>query len=449
MAVTDRLEPTTSRVGFRSDILLGGGLAVLLSATSILILCYSLVGSRGSTVFTGTLLGLSEVVLLALTFRADIVIGTADYLFAAFLICVGVSFAINGRTANVKEWEIFAVSLAAYPACRFIPASRLAEGRTTFIWTAGIIVAIGTLITSEALISQWYDLHGKPIVSGFDAAATMFLGSLGFLLIALSTAPLTRRKTTIISASVFLPIAVFAASQVRFTFIAMIGSLCLAAIFNGAKQRKYIAVIALVVMAGICSGVVARSGTTKILVTYAMEETKEIKVTKDNPAEIKVTNDNAPRTTNEILVTNDIPAYPINEIKPPSCHLDVNKYNSVAIRKALLLDAMHIIPVSGAFGLGLDSFANISCMSTEVHNSELQALVEFGWIGGIALAALVVLSLALLLPMARQDADVRFVLCSLAYIVAISLAHGRTSRDILLFALLGLASGVLRVCPGS
>jgi hypothetical protein len=81
-------------------------------------------------------------------------------------------------------------------------------------------------------------------------------------------------------------------------------------------------------------------------------------------------------------------------------------------------------------------------MSMQVHNSALQALVEFGWIGGIALVALVLLSLARLLPIARYDDGVRFALCSLAYVAAISLAHGRSNADILLYALLGVAAGV-------
>jgi hypothetical protein len=164
----------------RIDLLIGGFLATLLSATSILVLCYSLVGSNGNAIFSGALMVLAEFAILALSFRPDIRIVAADYLFAAFLACVGASFAINGRTADIKEWEIFAVSLAAYPACRFIAVSRLPKTQLAFIVVTGFVVAIGTIVTGQALLSQWNDPHGKPIVFGFSAAALMFLGCLAF-----------------------------------------------------------------------------------------------------------------------------------------------------------------------------------------------------------------------------------------------------------------------------
>lgn len=418
MAFTDRLESTASRAIFGNTVLFGGCLAALMSANSITVLCYSSVGISGNTIFTGVMLATYLTAILILNFRSDIVIGTADYLFASFLFCVVASSAANGRTADPKEWEIFAVSLAAYPACRFLSIPRLQEARTAFNWTTVIVVALGTIITTQALFTQWNDPHGKPIVGGFDAAATMFLGSLGFLLISLLTSPLTWRKTTLISVCIFLPMAVFAASQVRFTFVAIVGSLCLAAIFSSAKQRKHIAVIVLVVVAGTCTGLVARSGTTKAFLAYAIEKNLE-KPTKIGENKL---------------------------FSPPSCSLEVNQYNSVAQRKALIQDALYLIPLAGAFGFGLDSFMGLSCLSLPAHNSALQALVEFGWLGGSALALLVLLSLARLFPAARRDCDVRFVLCSLSYIVVLSLAHGRTSRDILLFALLGLTAGISETC---
>jgi hypothetical protein len=407
----------------RIDLLIGGFLATLLSATSILVLCYSLVGSGGNAIFSGTLMVLAEFAILALSFRPDIRIVAADYLFAAFLACVGASFAINGRTADIKEWEIFAVSLAAYPACRFIAVSRLPKTQLAFIVVTGFVVAIGTIVTGQALLSQWNDLHGKPIVFGFSAAALMFLGSLGLLLIALATTPLTRGRTAVISAVTFVPIAIFAASQVRFTFIAIIASLCLAAILSDKTQRKYILVITIVALVGICAGLAARWGTTKTFIAYAVQETKAVEETK------------------EVKGADDKQSQPGN-IQPPSSHLEVNPYNSVAIRQALLKDAVAIIPFAGPFGLGLDSFMGLSNIpSAEIHNSPLQAIVEFGWLGGAAFVLLVTICVFRLLSPARETANARFVLCSLAYAITISLAHGRVSRDILLFAILGLASG--------
>jgi hypothetical protein len=62
--------------------------------------------------------------------------------------------------------------------------------------------------------------------------------------------------------------------------------------------------------------------------------------------------------------------------KPSSCYLTVNLRNSIAIRKALVQDALFLTPTSGWIGTGLDSFMKFSCIKlTEVHNSVLQPAV--------------------------------------------------------------------------
>jgi O-antigen ligase len=126
--------------------------------------------------------------------------------------------------------------------------------------------------------------------------------------------------------------------------------------------------------------------------------------------------------------------------KPPSCYLKINLRNSIAIRKVLVQDALFLIPTSGWIGTGLDSFMKFSCIElTEVHNSILQAALEFGWLGGSLLFVMVVMAAGPMFPQVRQDDVARFVLCSLAFVVLVSLAHGRVSRDALLFAFLGCA----------
>jgi O-antigen ligase len=383
--------------------------AALLSIGSITVLCYAITGSNSAV--TAVLLITFLAAVPALSFRGGIAIGVSDLLFALFLLSVAASFALNGQTADPKEWEIFATSIAAYPACRFLSLSEFEKGRRAFILTTVGIVAVATILTAIALVAQWDDIHGKPIVGGYGAASTVFLGSFGFLLIAIASTRLTMRKTLILSSVIFITIFVYAASLSRFTFIALIGSLGIAAFLNRAEQRKCIAVIMVVIVAGIVAGNVARSRHASVLWTFATAATPER------------------------------PASGSSKISPPSCSLDVDMNNSIAERKALLRDGLYLLPLAGAFGFGLDGFMKYSCLTAfSLHNSALQAFVEFGWIGGAALSLLVILSLVRLLQMARRGTDVRFVVCGLAYIAAISLAHGRTSRDILLFAMLGLAT---------
>jgi O-antigen ligase len=260
------------------------------------------------------------------------------------------------------------------------------------------------------LWQQWGSQQGKPFVFGFDAAGTYFLGSLCFLVIALVTSSgLTLRRATLISALIFLPTAVFAASMVRYTFIALAGTLCLAIVLSDAKQRKSIVVIAFAILVAVITGLLARYEKATVYAGYVREQ----------------------------------PSGDVGPDRPPSCYLAVNFRNSIAIRKVLIQDAVYLIPQSKWLGTGLDSFMNFSCIKlAEVHNTYLQAMVEFGWLAGSLLVALVVIAGCSLFPVARYDDAARFALCGLAFAVLISLAHGRISRDATLFALLGCAMGV-------
>lgn len=398
------------RHGDLRQVIFGATFAILVTAVSILVLCFGLTGSTGNRLVTGALLTITTVAVGLLCFRRDIVLLPVDYLFFAFLLCVVSSFAFNGWTSDARECELLVVSLAAYPACRFVSRADIVSGRPSFICTTGIVVLLGTVATAVALWQQWDDQHGKPFVFGFDAGATYFLGSLGFLVIALVTAGrLTMRRTAIVSALVFLPTAVFAASLVRFTFIALVGSLCLATILSEARQRKHVVAVALAILVALATGLLARYDKTRFYVDYAMEQ----------------------------------PSGLVGLEKPPSCYLKVNLRNSIVIRKVLTQDALFLIPKAGWIGTGLDSFMKFSCIRmTEVHNSILQATVEFGWLGGLLLLVIVIIATGSIIPLARHDDAARLVLCILTFVVLLSPAHGRISRDGVIFALLGCAVGL-------
>lgn len=402
--------PTTLSPGSLKHVIFGVTLAILISPNSVLVLCFGLAGIPGNSVFTGTLLTVATLLVGVLCFRRDIVLQPADYLFFALLLCMATSFVLNGWTSNAREYELLILSLAAYPACRFISRMDIVSGRTSFMWAIGIIVLLGTIVTAVALLQQWNGEHGRPIVFGFDAAATYFLGSLCFLVIALVTGHrLTARRAALISSLIFLPTAIFAASMVRFTFIALAGSLGLAMIVSEAKQRKYVIAVAVVILVAIVTGLVARSNKAGLYADYAMEQ-----------------------TLGDVGVE-----------KLPTCYLKVNLKNSIAIRKALVQDALFLIPNAGWIGAGLDSFMKFSCIKlTEVHNSILQAMVEFGWLGGSLLLIIIILVVSLMYPLAKNDGATRFVLVSLVFVEILSLAHGRISRDAIIFAFLGCAVGL-------
>jgi hypothetical protein len=406
---TGNLVSMATNGGLR-QVIFGVTFAILLAPSSVLVLCFGLTGSSGNSPFTGALLATATGAVGLLCFRRPIVLCIVDYLFFALLLCILSSFALNGWTSNAKEYALLVLSLAAYPACRFVSLADIVSGRSAFILVTSAIVLLGTIATAEALWQQWGDQHGKPFVFGFDAAGVYFLGSLSFLVIALVTGgQLTARRTALVSALIFLPTAIFAASLVRFTFIALAGALCVATILSGARQRKHIVAIAFMILVAIAAGLAARYHKASLYADYMMEQ---------SPGDVGL------------------------EISP-SCYLEVNIRNSIAIRKALLQDAVFLVPQSGWLGTGLDSFMKFSCIKLhEVHNSILQAAVEFGWLGGSLLLAIIVVAGSSILPQARYDDASRLVLCSLAFAVLLSLAYGRISRDGVMFALLGCTVGL-------
>ena len=195
-----------------------------------------------------------------------------DYLFAAFSLFVAASFTINNLSATSKEVELFVLSLSAYPAFRALSQSDIKEVQWSFLWTTGIVVTIGSIVTAVALVQQWDDPHGKPMVFGFDAAPTYFLASLGFLILASAADTSTARRVAIISALIFLPLALFAASMVRFVFIAIVAALLVAAFLTEPKRRKFVALIIFTVLISIAAGLAARLDKAKAFAVYVFEE---------------------------------------------------------------------------------------------------------------------------------------------------------------------------------
>jgi hypothetical protein len=392
-------------------IFLGASMAVLFSAQAVLVLTYGMLGISGCSAFTALVLVASELAVFLLAIRR-LKLLAADYLFVAFVLCVATSFAINGRPADLKEATLLFLALAAYPAFRCVSLSSLDDARSGFSSVTAVIAIIGAIVTLLAMIDQWPVPRGKPIILGFDAA-TNFLSALGFVILIVATKPLKPQKRVAFFALLLIPVAIFAAAMIRFAFIAIVLALLLEAALSTGRQRFYVAVIIAGVFTSMATGLLVRYDSTKVLMDYAAEETRY----KDaNPSEGSVA---------------------------PSCKLDVNERNSVAIRKALYQDAFYIIPKSGPFGIGLDGFMGISCIDGhEVHNSILQAIIEFGWLGGLSLTLLIGAAAIGLLQSARKDAGVRFVLCSLAYVTMMSMAHGHLSHDLWLFGLIGLAVGI-------
>ena len=80
----------------------------------------------------------------------------------------------------------------------------------------------------------------------------------------------------------------------------------------------------------------------------------------------------------------------------------------------------------------------------EVHNSVLQAAVEFGLPAGILLVLLIAMTTNKTIWFsARLNSEAFFALYGLIFVLTVSMAHGRLSKDGVLFLFIGYAAAVL------
>jgi len=276
---------------------------------------------------------------------------------------------------------------------------------------------------------------------------------------------LTARQTRLFSLLLVIPFATLAAALVRFTFVALVAALVAGACVSSVWRRKNILIVIAAIALSVAAGFGSRPQHVARYLSYAIgggQTDPEAPAPKaiEAPAAPKTNEAPAAPKANEApaapqAAPPDVPAQqPAAPVKPqnraPSCttETNVNLQNSIAIRKVLLLDAAFMLPGAGFFGYGLDGFMKVTCMAGhEMHNSVLQAVVEFGWLGGILFGALVVTSLWSILRAAKGDAASRFVLCGLTFAVLLCLVHGRLSREAALFAWIGTVAGIAQTRP--
>lgn len=227
--------------------------------------------------------------------------------------------------------------------------------------------------------------------------------------------------------------------------MAIVATLVLNLVLAEAKQRMHFAVVIGVFLIAIVLGLTPRHLFTNGTARTSAETLGPAEiVTSFQMAAIEIA---APAQIE--VPTFSGPVYPGRKKKdvtaelgkaPPSCTANVNMGDSVAIREALIGDALWLLPSAGLFGFGFGNFASMTCLETEVHNSYLQALVEFGWISGICVVATLLISFYMLIPHYRSNDGARFAISGLTYVAMLSAAHGILSEDRLLFAMLGIAA---------
>jgi hypothetical protein len=368
-------------------------------------------GTTGNRAITAAILFFPTVVLLLsgrfVGFRPNLI----DGLYAGFIVCICMSMLVNGPPP-VRELLLLLLSLLNYPAARFVAVT---EPQRSFIATTSLIVVAGAVATAIALAGQTEFMTGKPIVFGFGHAVTVFTNSLCFLVISLVSSSMSSGHLIRIGVGLLIPAAIFAASQVRFVFVALAVALAAATV---AGRRKF----GLLTMAAL--GVAILFGLA----------------TNFRLTELHIERDILGRS--EVVDAAGVAQDPASAAQA-AC-LGLGSYNnSIAIRRVLLSDAINKIPSSGFFGSGLASFKSPCLGLDSPHNSLLQAFIEFGWIGGLVLATLVACAVCFVWPIALHDAGARFVLCCLVFTTVASMAYGELEADALLYLFLGLSAASL------
>lgn len=386
-------------------------LAVIVSSGAIIVLLYGAFGITGNQVVTAAILLVPTVALFFCGHLAGFRPNLIDGLFVGFVICVCVTTLINGISA-IKELQLLFLSLLHYPAARFLAVR---EPQWTFVATTGAIVTAGAVATGIALVQQTGFMIGKPVVFGFGHAATVFSISLCFFAISLLSNSMNSGHILGACIALFVPAAIFAASQVRFVFAVLAVTFAVMAIVT---QRKSGFLIMATLGVAILTGLAANYRVTALHVERDILGRSQIV----DDAEVAKDPGSAAQA---------------------ACLGPGSYNNSVAIRRALLNDAITQIPLSGFFGSGLASFRS-ACLGRESpHNSLLQATIEFGWIGGLVFFALMVLALLRVWPLAFKNPGARFALYSVIFATLFSMVYGRLEAEALLYLFLGLSGAAV------
>jgi O-Antigen ligase len=379
---------------------------VILSASAIIILANGVLGTNGAPGLTAAFLFLPTFALICVGDYAGFSFGVFDALYVVFAACVAASTVVNGFS---REAALVGLCLLNYPAGRVI---QLGSSYRSFMLVTGLVALVGLTVTTPALIQQWSDI-GRPFVFGFAHAQTVFLALAGFMAIAVVTVEPSRLATIVIALSA----AIYAASMIRFVFVAIVVALFFAML---RKNRRPVVVMVAAVCLAAAVGFAARYTSAKVFLVERISEVVAAPVAgPDGP----------------VVLVDDC----------------MRENNSIKLRTRAISDAMAALPPSGLFGRGIGSLREITCAKIEPHNSFVQTAVEFGWIAGVVLILMATIPIVRLLRLAPWSTEACFVLCCLIYVVALATCYGHVTNDGPLFLFLGYAAripgeGLRRYC---
>jgi O-antigen ligase len=200
--------------------------------------------------------------------------------------------------------------------------------------------------------------------------------------------------------------------MVRFTFVAAIAAAAVLGLVSSRAVRRSILAGTGVFVILIGLGLIARPSTAMLYARFVAQT-------------LGVGSSAVPTGVAATPVSTDCPR--------------IDENNSIEVRKVLYREWLRLVVEPDLTGIGLDGFKRLSCRpNEEVHNDILQIALEFGWPAAGLFGFLVIVEIMRLF-LARNEDTARFGLFALVFLVLMGAAHGRISREFLLFFFLGYA----------
>lgn len=396
----------------------------------IITIVYGMAGSAGHSLATAGMVAapLGLLLINSRPRRAPTLI-LPDYLFLAFVAASLVSSLRNFDPEDLKELALFGCSLSFYVAARFMPDPQSA-GRATF-WVSLSIVTMATAVSAWQLLSVAVTGNNKIGIMGLDHAATLFAFACGFLVISFVTSG--RRAVSVFSICVcvliFASMTISTIALVRLTTMAIVFLLGALVLTSFARPEfRSIRTLSIVIMMVTIAGMITGANLRRTAVLGSVAEVVSA----------------ADLATKEEWLSRQMSGRPA---VPPSCLAETRMDLSVEIRTTLARDAFYFMPTAGWFGYGINSFQRMSCLrGFAPHNIFMQAIIELGWIAGIAIMWLVLWSLMSGIGGQINAASI-FAMSGLMFASTLGLAHGSISGALVLFLFLGLFAN-LRASKG-
>jgi hypothetical protein len=404
--------------------------ALLMSAA--LIFVFGALGLRGNSIITGGYLLITVVSAFLLGQGKDesFAVTSMDLVFAVFAAAVAIASFLHFDESDYKEYILLLLdTLLAYVVGRALSNSVISNIRFRLLQISTPLLVAACVATIPNLVAEIYP---RPFVFGFFHAATVFSIAFGYMVIAYVYSEIEWRSKISLFYFVLIVIAtaVFVASTVRFVLIAILATMMFSlacSLYRPLKIWRRVGLVLFAMILGTVTGTFSRY-------TFVVKVSDQLAATGAFSGQAKP-EQNVVRVERSELS----PSKTGLPVTPPSCNTLYDLNNSIAVRRALLTDALFFLPKAGFFGYGLDSFSMMSCFEGyQIHNSVLQAAVEFGWIAGIALIVLLALPLMYFsISKYELDANLQFLLSCVAFATLLSVVHGQFSRELPLFLFLG------------